>query len=194
MYNFNALLERMKYIPRWSLMRQNSPEDVSQHTTSMMLIAHTLCELANNRFSHPVRSEKVVLCGLYHDVSEILPGDRPTPVKYNTDKLKSAYKEIETHANERLLETARPEIKESRRPYMMQTDLTDYERKLLKAADKISRLIKCIEEMRSGNKEFSGAYISTLSAIKEMKLAEADWFLDNMVESFSLCLDELAKI
>jgi len=194
MYNFNALLERMKYIPRWSLMRQNVTEDVSQHTTSMMLIAHTLCELANNHFNHPVRSEKVVLCGLYHDVSEILTGDMPTPVKYNNPALQSAYKEMEVRANEKLLETACPDIQDAIKPYMMQSELTDYEKKLLKGADKLSALIKCVEELQSGNKEFESAYKSTVESINSMEMDEVNFFMENMLESFYLCLDELAKI
>lgn len=194
MFNFNALLSRLKYIPRWSLMRQNTKEDVAQHTTEVMLVSHTLCLLANNKFNHSVNSEKVCMCALYHDVSEILTGDMPTPVKYNNEKIKAAYKEIENHAINKLLETSHPETREDLRPYMTQECLTEYEKKLLKSADKICALTKCIEELQSGNKEFESAFNSTINSIKEMNLLEVDYFMENMLSGYKLCLDELAKI
>ena len=194
MYNFNALLARLKYIPRWSLMRQNTEEDVAQHTTEVMLVAHTLCLLANNEFGHKVDSEKVLVCGLYHDVSEILTGDMPTPVKYNNDALHSAYKEMEKHAVSKLIETAHPCAKDELRSYMTQDCLSDYEKKLLKGADKICALTKCIEELQSGNKEFASAFKSIYVSIKEMNLDEVDFFMEHMLDGYKLCLDELAKI
>ena len=194
MFNFNALLARLKYIPRWSLMRQNVEEDLAQHTSEVALIVHTLCLLANNKFNHPVNSEKVVVCGLYHDVSEILTGDMPTPVKYNNPQIMTAYKAIEAHAVNKLLETADPDIADSLRPYMTQESLTEYEKKLLKGADKICALTKCIEELQSGNKEFESAYKTTYQSLCDMNMEEIDFFMENMLGSFSLCLDELAKI
>ncbi|MBQ3008115.1 MAG: 5'-deoxynucleotidase [Oscillospiraceae bacterium] len=194
MFNFNALLARLKYIPRWSLMRQNVEEDVAQHTSEVAITAHTLCLLANNRFGRNVNSEKVVTCAIYHDVSEILTGDLPTPVKYNNPQIQTAYKEVEKHAVKRLLETAHPDLRDTLRPYMTQDNLTDYEKKLLKGADKICALTKCIEELQSGNKEFESAFASTYNSIKEMNLEEVDFFMENMLDGFRLCLDELAKI
>ncbi len=194
MFNFNALLSRLKYIPRWSLMRQNTEEDVAQHTTEVMLISHTLCLLANNKFNHIVNSEKVCMCALYHDVSEILTGDLPTPVKYNNEKIQMAYKEIEMHAINKLLETSQPEIKDYLRPYMTQECLSEYEKKLLKGADKISALTKCIEELQSGNKEFESAFNSTIDSIKAINIVEVNYFMENMLDGYKLCLDELAKI
>ena len=194
MYNFNALLARLKYIPRWSLMRQNTQEDVAQHTTEVMLVAHTLCLLANNKFGHKVDSEKVLVCGLYHDVSEILTGDMPTPVKNNNETLNKAYKEMEKHAVSKLVETAHPCAQDELSKYMTQDCLSDYEKKLLKAADKICALTKCIEELRSGNKEFESAFRTIHTSIEEMKLEEVDYFMENMLSGYKLCLDELAKI
>ena len=194
MFNFNALLARLKYIPRWSLMRQNTAEDVAQHTSEVMFTAHTLCMLANSKFGHRVNSEKVIACALYHDVSEILTGDLPTPVKYNNPRIQTAYKEVEKHAVNRLLETADPAVKDELRPYMTQSELTDYEKKLLKGADKLCALTKCIEELQSGNKEFESAYATTVASLKEMHMEEVDYFMENMLAGFSLCLDELAKI
>lgn len=194
MFNFNALLARLKYIPRWSLMRQNVEEDLAQHTSEVALIAHTLCLLANSKFGRNVNSERVAVAALYHDVSEILTGDMPTPVKYNNPQIMTAYKAIEAHAVNKLLETADPDIKDSLRPYMTQESLTDYEKQLLKGADKICALTKCIEELQSGNKEFESAYQTTYQSICDMHLDEVDYFMENMLGSFRLCLDELAKI
>ncbi len=194
MYNFNALLSRMKYIPRWSLMRQNTKEDVAQHTTEVMLTAHTLCLLANNKFGHSANCEKVIARGLYHDVSEILTGDLPTPVKYNNPNIQTAYKAVEKLAVDRLLETSHPSIKDDLRPYMTRGNLTEYEKKLLKAADKLCALTKCIEELQSGNKEFESAYNSTCKSLKDMNMDVVDYYMENMLESYKLCLDELAVI
>ncbi len=194
MFNFNALLSRMKYIPRWSLMRQAVTEDVAQHTTEVAITAHSLCLLAKNKFGENVNSEKVVVCALYHDVSEILTGDLPTPVKYNNPKIQSAYKEVEKLAVQRLVDTAHPLIQKDLAAFMLAEELTDYEKKLLKAADKLCALTKCIEELQSGNKEFESAYSTTYSALKEMKIDVVDFYMENMLSSYSLCLDELAVI
>ena len=194
MFNFNALLARLKYIPRWSLMRQNTAEDLAQHTADVALTAHTLCLVANSKFGRNVNCEKVAVAALYHDVSEILTGDMPTPVKYNNPQIMSAYKAIESHAVNKLLETSDPAIRENLRPYMTQESLTEYEKKLLKAADKICALTKCMEEMQSGNKEFESAYKSTYQSLVDMNMEEVTYFMENMLGSYKLCLDELAKI
>lgn len=194
MFNFNALLARLKYIPRWSLMRQNVEEDLAQHTSEVALIAHTLCLLANNKFGKSVNSEKVAVAALYHDVSEILTGDMPTPVKYNNPQIMTAYKAVEAHAVNKLLETSDPDIKDDLRPYMTQESLTEYEKRLLKGADKICALTKCIEELQSGNKEFESAYKTTYQSLIDMKMEEIDFFMENMLGGFRLCLDDLAKI
>lgn len=194
MFNFNALLARLKYIPRWSLMRQNVEEDLAQHTSEVALMAHTLCLLANNKFGKAVDCEKVAVAALYHDVSEILTGDMPTPVKYNNPQIMAAYKAVEKHAVNKLLETSHPDIRDSLRPYLTQDSLTEYEKKLLKAADKICALTKCIEELQSGNKEFESAYKTTYQSLVEMDMEEINFFIENMLAGFSLCLDELAKI
>lgn len=194
MYNFNALLSRTKYIPRWSLMRQNAQEDVAQHTAQVMFIAHTLCALANENFGRNVNSEKVVLCCLYHDVSEILTGDMPTPVKYKDETLKTAYKALEAQASQKLLATAHPKVQKQIKPYMTTDILTAYEKQLLKGADRLAALVKCIEELRGGNTEFKSAYEAVFASIKDMNLDETNFFIENMLESYQLCLDELAKI
>ena len=194
MYNFDALMSRLKYIPRWSLMRQANVESVARHTFETAMLAHTLGLLAKEVFSRDVNSDRLVVAALYHDASEILTGDMPTPVKYSNERLKTAYKDMEMHAVESLAGTSHPRLKKDLLSCMTGESLTDYDKKLLKAADKISALIKCIEERESGNREFDSAYTSTLKAIKDMKLEEADFFLENMVDAYSLCLDQLCEI
>ena len=194
MYNFNALLARLKYIPRWSLMRQSRREDVAQHTTEVIFVAHTLCLLANNMFGKNVSREKVCMCAAYHDVSEILTGDMPTPVKYNNDAIQSAFKNIEKIAVEKLLQTARPQIQQDLSCRLTGSCLTDYEKKILKAADKLCALTKCIEELQSSNSEFSSAFDTINLSLKEMEMPEVDFFMENMLDGYRLCLDELARI
>ncbi len=194
MYNFNALLSRMKYLPRWGLMRQSLNEDVAQHTSEVMQIAHTLCGIANKIYNKNLNSENIVLTALYHDMSEILTGDMPTPVKYNDQTLSSAYKLIEEKAINNLLATHNKEVGEFIKPYTNSSLLTDYERKILKSADKLSALIKCIEEEKSGNREFLNAYKSIYKNLVEMDLEEVNYFLENMLPAYTLTLDELAKI
>ncbi len=194
MYNFNALLSRMKYLPRWGLMRQSLNEDVAQHTSEVMLIAHTLCGIANKIYNKNLNGGNIVLTALYHDMSEILTGDMPTPVKYNDETLSSAYKLIEEKATSKLLDTHNPLIKDYIQPYTDNSLLSDYEKKILKAADKLSALIKCIEEEKSGNREFLSAYKSIHTNLVEMNLDEVNYFLENMLPAYILPLDELAKI
>ncbi|MBQ3394185.1 MAG: 5'-deoxynucleotidase [Oscillospiraceae bacterium] len=194
MFNFNALLNRLKYIPRWSLMRQTNGEDVAQHTTQVMLIAHTLCMISTGRFGREADSEKVVLCRLYHDAPEILTGDMPTPVKYHSRAMQTAYRDVEAIATGKLVETAAPFMKDDLTHYMTGDILTDHEKKLLKAADRLSALIKCMEELGSGNTEFKAAFNSTKKLLDDMDMDEVRYFTDNMLPGYSLCLDDLAKI
>ena len=194
MFNFNALVSRIKYIPRWSLMRQSRQEYLAEHTTEVMQIAHTLAAVANEKFGAGVDEKNIVICGLYHDISEILTGDMPTPVKYNDVVLKRAYKDMEIKATEKMLETVDPAIKATIAPFVKCDMLSAREKQILKAADRFSALIKCMEEMQSGNSEFKLAYQSTKQLLEDMDLPEVKYFMENMLPSYNLCLDELAKI
>ncbi len=194
MFNFNALVSRIKYIPRWSLMRQSRQEFLAEHTTEVMQIAHTLAAIANKKFGQNVNTENIIICGLYHDISEILTGDMPTPVKYNDETLKCAYKDMEAKAIAKMLETIDEDIKDDISPFVTAENLSERETKILKAADKFSALIKCMEELQCGNAEFKSAYTSTKQSLEDMHLPEIDYFIKNMLPSYSLCLDELAKI
>ena len=194
MFNFNALVSRIKYIPRWSLMRQSRQEYLAEHTTEVMHIAHTLAAVAKEKFGADVDEKNIVICALYHDISEILTGDMPTPVKYNDVVLKRAYKDMESKATDKMIETVDPAIKANIAPYVKANMLSVREKQILKAADKFSALIKCMEELQCGNSEFKLAYESTKKSLEDMHLPEVDYFMSNMLPSYSLCLDELAKI
>ena len=139
MFNFNALVSRIKYIPRWSLMRQSRQEYLAEHTTEVMHIAHTLALVAKEKFSAEVDEKNIVICGLYHDISEILTGDMPTPVKYNDVVLKRAYKDMERKATEKMMETIDPAIKSSLAPFVTADILNEREKKIL-----IGQMISCI--------------------------------------------------
>ena len=159
-----------------------------------MHIAHTLAAVAKEKFGADVDEKNIVLCGLYHDISEILTGDMPTPVKYNDDVLKKAYKDMEAKATDKMIETIDPAVKEHIAPFVKATVLNGREKQILKAADKLSALIKCMEEVSCGNSEFRLALCSTKESLEQMQLPEVDYFMENMLPSYSLCLDELAKI
>lgn len=193
MYTLNALLWRMKYIPRWSLMRSTREENLCEHTADCAHTAHMLALLSKNSFKTDVRPEAVALAALYHDASEILTGDMPTPVKYKSTELKNAYKALEYASAESLCQCAPPAVRDDLYGLLMQTELTDLEKKLLKAADRICAVIKCIEEERSGNREFAGAMQQQMEAIKDMSCPEADYFIKYMLPCYENTLDELSK-
>lgn len=187
----------MKYIERWALMRNSRPENLSEHAVEVSMIAHALCVIGNVRYGRHLDGKKAALIGIYHDASEIITGDMPTPVKYFNSDITDAYKSLEHSAEnsllERLPEDLRPAFTE-----IFHSDTEDedekYMRRLVKAADKLSALIKCIEEENSGNREFSTAKQSTLKALEEMKskYPEVKDFMDEFLPSYGNTLDELA--
>ena len=189
--HFFATSARMKYINRWGLMRNTRPENLSEHALEVGMLAHLLCEIQNQRFQGKLNGERAALLGLYHDVSEIYTGDMPTPVKYFNPQIVKEYKEIEAVADQRLLRLLPDDLK----PVFTSILLPQEEDRELwlrvKAADKLSALIKCIEEEKMGNREFSKAKQSLLEKIEEMKLPEVQVFLDEFLESYYLTLDEL---
>ncbi len=193
--HFFATLSRMKYIERWALMRSSRPENLSEHSLEVSMIAHALSVIGNVRYGRNLDADKAALIGLYHDASEIITGDMPTPVKYFNADIRSAYKEVESVANERLLS----QLPEDLRPvyeeifHKGQTEEERLLRRMVKAADKISALIKCIEEERSGNQEFRTAKESTEKALAEMakELPEVQDFLQDFLPSYGKTLDEL---
>ena len=192
MFHFFAMLSRMKYIHRWGLMRNSRPENLCEHSYETAVLAHALCLLRNRRFGGHVNPERAAALALFHDCTEILTGDLPTPVKYGNKKIQSAYKEVEHDAAGRLLSLLPKELQGDYRTLFLQDAPGDEElRPLVKAADKLSALIKCTEETGTGSLEFSTAKETLLSSIHAMHLPEAEAFLEEFLPSYRLTLDEL---
>ncbi len=191
MSSFFALFSRMKYICRWSLMRSTEKETLSHHSLETAAIAHALAVIGNVRLGKNYDADRVCVMGVYHDMPEIITGDMPTPVKYYNPDIRRAFGEIEKNTEKSLLNALPDDLREEYRGLIC-SESTDTElRKLLKAADKISALIKCTEEKRAGNTEFDAAYDSTLEAIKKLECREANIFLDEFIAAYSEPLDGL---
>lgn len=188
--NFFAMHSRMKYINRWALMRNTYSENISQHSNDVAVIAHALAVINNIRFGGNLNGERAAFLGLYHDMPEIITGDMPTPVKYHSKAMRDEFQQIEDAACEKLLSMLPEDMKSSYKPYFFQSKEDGYLWKIVKAADKISALIKCIEEQSAGNREFGKALEGTKKAIEKMNLPEADAFVEEFIESFYLSLDE----
>lgn len=191
MSSFFALFSRMKYINRWSLMRNTERESLSHHSLETAAVAHALAVIGNARLGKNYNADRVCVMGVYHDMPEIITGDMPTPVKYYNSEIRRAFGEIEKNT-ERALTEALPEDLRPAYRGLIGSESSDAElHKLLKAADKISALIKCIEEKRAGNAEFDAAYDSTLKAINALECPEANIFLEEFIEAYNKPLDSL---
>ena len=190
---FCAMLSRMKYIPRWSLMRCARTETLAEHTAETAQLAHVLCCASNALFGGDVRADKVAAAALYHDAPEIITGDLPTPVKYRSAEMKNAYKAIEREAQGELLAMLPEELRTVMTPALYAADLTAQEKKLLKAADRLSAVIKCVIEAGSGNGEFASAYDQQMEALHAMACPEAEWFITTMLPAYTRTLDELTR-
>ena len=189
--NFFAMMSRMKYIDRWALMRNSYTENISEHSLEVSILTHALCVIGNKRLGKTLDAEKAVLVALYHDASEIITGDMPTPIKYLNKDIKGAFKDIEAQACNRLIDMLPEDMKESYREIFFPNDSLVYELKLVKAADKLSALIKCIEEEKMGNMEFRSAGKTLERSVKDMALKEADIFMEEFLPAYHLTLDEL---
>ncbi len=187
--NFFALTSRMKYINRWGLMRNTRKENIAEHSLEVAIIAHLLCEIKNKRLGGNIDSGKAVMIALYHDVPEIITGDLPTPIKYYSPVISEAYKDVEKAATEKLLLGIPGDLRESYREIFDDSD--PQIRVIVKAADKLSALIKCIEERQTGNSDFIIAERQTLDAIRKMQLPEVEIFLNEFLPAYSLTIDEL---
>ena len=183
----------MKYINRWALMRNTASENISEHSNDVAAIAHALAVMKNLRFGGSVNPERAAFLGLYHDMPEIITGDMPTPVKYHSKKMHSEFLKVEEMACNRLLSMLPEDMREYYKSAFFREESDEYLWKLVKAADKISALIKCIEEKNAGNREFEKAYQSTEAAIRKMELPEADAFLEEFIPAFHLSLDEQSE-
>lgn len=194
-YNFFALISRMKYIDRWALMRNTRQENLCEHSMEVAMIAHALCTIGNVRYGKHLDANKAALIGLYHDASEIITGDMPTPVKYFNSDLKHAYKEVEALADSKLLEKLPDDMRPIYEEIFVPGDSEEerYIRKLVKAADKLSALIKCISELNAGNNEFRTAKESTEKTVRTMyqDYPEVLDFVNEFLSSYGSTLDEL---
>ena len=195
-YHFFATVSRMKYIERWALMRSGRRENLSEHSLEVAMIAHALCLIGNERFSRHLNAEKAALAGLYHDVSEIITGDMPTPVKYGNDRIHDSYKEVEAQAVSRLLKQLPDDLRPHYEAILRETPQNAEEAYmfgLVKAADKLSALIKCMEEKQMQNREFEIAYDSTLEKVNEMAkdYPEVEVYLKEFLPSYGEALDTL---
>lgn len=184
------MLSRMKYISRWGLMRNVLPENLCEHTLQTAYIAHALAAM-HNLSGGSVDTGKVVLHALYHDCGEILTGDLPTPVKYHNETMKNAYKQLEKTAEERMLSMLPDELRPEYLPYFRAEDAKIIQ--IVKAADKLAALIKCIEEKQMGNADFDSAYDSVKKGILETKLPEAQEYIRRFIPSFGQPIDELER-
>ena len=192
-YDFYAYMDRMKYIKRWQLMRSLREENIMEHSQGVAILAHALAVIRNKLFGGSVSVEKTVLYAIYHETSEVITGDLPTPIKYYNRNILGAYKELERTAAERVTQTLPKELREELAPFVL-ADEESEEYKLVKAADRLSAYIKCLEELRSGNKEFSKAKKTIEKDLHSKNMPEVEYFFEKFIPSFSLALDELEGI
>lgn len=189
---FFAVISRMKYINRWSLMRNTITENISEHSLEVAFIAHCLGLLRNKRFGGNVNPERLALLAMFHDTSEIITGDLPTPIKYYNKEIKGAYDEIEQKAVDTLIGYLPEDLRDEYRPLFSKTQEDEELWKLVKGADKLSALIKCIEERKMGNADFASAEKATMESLKKMDIPEVNVFLDEFIPAYNLTLDEQA--
>ncbi|MGN0500394.1 MAG: 5'-deoxynucleotidase [Ruminococcus sp.] len=190
--NFYAMMSRMKYINRWGLMNNTKYENLSEHSLQVAMLAHCLVLIHNRRFNGSLNPERAGMLAIYHDATEIITGDMPTPIKYFNSTIKDAYKDIENAAADRLCSLLPEDFRQDMEEIIKQSSEEDRElKKYVKAADRFSALIKCIEELRMGNEEFRQAKNAIEKSIAEMNMPEADVFADEFLPAFSLSLDEM---
>ncbi len=188
-YPFFAYLSRLKLIRRWSLMRNTVPENDAEHSLQVAMIAHAIAVIARDRYGRQVNPEHVLSLAVYHDATEVMTGDLPTPVKYHNDELRGAYHRLEALSADRLLALLPEDLQPAFTPYMKQA--SDYEHTLVKAADRISACVKCMEEQRAGNREFDYAAENIRKSIASIDLPEVRDFLTDFLPAFDMTLDEL---
>lgn len=192
-YNFYAFLDRMKYIRRWALMRSSQEENIMEHSQQVAMFAHALAVIDTDVFKHSPDMLKTVLFALYHESSEVMTGDLPTPIKYYNPAIRGAYRQIEDCATDKLLSMLPEELQGGIAPYV-KSDGDSYEYKLVKAADKLSAYVKCLEELKAGNAEFKKAKESIERELKEKKMPCVDYFMEKFIPGFSLTLDEMEAL
>ena len=187
--SFFAYIGRMRYITRWALMRNTDSENVQEHSHMVAVLAHALAVIGQRLYGREIDAGQVAVAALYHDASEILTGDMPTPIKYYNPEIKNSYRKVEAVANDKLLSLLPKELRADYEPVLKIADPEIH--RLVKAADKLSAYIKCVEELKAGNAEFRRAAEQTRAALEEMHMPELDYFMEHCLDSFSRTLDEL---
>ena len=191
-YHFFAYMNRMKYIRRWGLMRNTKIENDMEHAFQTAMIAHCIALLGNARYEPAYDAEHIAVLGMYHDASEVITGDLPTPIKHNNPAIKKEYHKLESIAQKRLLTMLPADIMLEYEP-LIEPDESSADWAVVKAADKISAYIKCMEERSAGNREFIQAEETTLASIRAIPLPEVQDFMDEFVPGFGMSLDEISR-
>ena len=191
-HHFFAYMNRMKYIRRWGLMRNTKIENDMEHAFQTAMIAHAIALLGNERYERDYDAEHIAVLGMYHDASEVITGDLPTPIKHNNPAIKKEYHKLEAIAQKRLLTMLPADIMPDYEP-LIEPDESTEEWRIVKAADKISAYLKCAEERSAGNREFLQAEETTLASIRKIDLPEVQDFMDEFVPGFSMSLDEISR-
>ena len=189
-YDFYAYMDRMKFIKRWQLMRSVREENIMEHSQCVTILAHALVTIHNEVFGGTADVLKTVLYATYHETSEVMTGDLPTPIKYYNRSIHGAYKALEKSACEKIVGTLPEEMQGAIAPYVV-ADEDSIEYKLVKVADRFSAYIKCLEELRAGNTEFVKAKKSIEADLRGRNMPEIEYFFEKFIPSFSLTLDEL---
>lgn len=191
MNNFFGMLSRMKYINRWGLMRNNINENIAEHSLQVAIIAHGLAVIGNKRFGRNLNAEHIAMMGIMHDTTEIITGDLPTPIKYYAPEIRDAYKKVENIAANQLLKELPEDMQEAYEDILIEDDSIEW--KYVKAADKISAYIKCIEEKNTGNTDFAKAEDTIRKALEDMQMEEIDVFIEEFLPAYVMTLDEINK-
>ncbi|MGE4277719.1 MAG: 5'-deoxynucleotidase [Lawsonibacter sp.] len=189
-YHFFPMIARMRYINRWGLMRNTDPENIQEHSHMVAVLAHALAVIQNRYYGPHVDPGAVAVAALYHDASEILTGDMPTPIKYDNPDIQAAYKQVEAVAEKKLLSMLPEDL---RADFEAAVTIPDPEvHALVKAADKLSAYLKCLEELKAGNAEFRKAKEQTYTALCQNPIPALNYFMEHFLEGFELTLDELS--
>ena len=192
--SFFAMISRMKYIDRWALMRNSRTENISEHSLEVAMLAHCLAVLGNKRFGKNLDENYIALLAMYHDSTEIITGDMPTPIKYYNSEIKTAFKDVEDKAARHLLAMLPEDLQEAYEPIFVPREEDQYLWKLVKAADKLSALIKCMEERNAGNTEFTSAEKTIKASLEKMNLKEAEVFMTDFLPAYERTLDDLNSL
>ncbi|RWR01292.1 5'-nucleotidase [[Pantoea] beijingensis] len=191
--HFFAHLSRLKLINRWPLMRNVRTENVSEHSLQVAMVAHALALIKNKKFSGNLNAERIAMLALYHDASEVLTGDLPTPVKYYNEQIAHEYKKIEKIAQQKLIEMLPAELQDAWRPLLDEHQHTPEENDIVKQADALCAYLKCLEELSAGNNEFRLAKVRLEKTLTQRRSSEMDYFIEVFVPSFTLSLDEISQ-